>query len=521
MLNMYKLFPHIRILTKYFLNLLTLEEGVFLKKSDKRFRRFDVQRNYQYETHNDKGDKVSDITEFEWRKKVISEIHFFMENSCVEIIYAFHDKDINDDGTSKGLHIHMVVTFKDAKTQTSAIKLLGASSTYNCQPCNSYVDSVRYLSHRAEDAMNRMKYPYNIDVVKGWRVVDNIVTELNTRDVMEVMSRKNDKKARKEKKKVKDTCAVAVMTGDSVTSDVLDIYMRDTQGVGLAPTDYLQDMSLYERASDVWLRLATNFYQCNPCPLTSIYISGGGGTGKTMLANALADRLADNHGVHQVSAPGKSTTFDFVGNYRGERVSIFNELSSAFPVEQFLSIFDPLNAVPVNSRHADKLYFANYSIFTTSVPLETFIYNLWLPYAKANSKIPIKVRDGLIRSGADELMWLSAYQQYLPKLDDKILQIRRRLPIQVNISNGYATIYLLDKNFNTAESFAFIAPQPNKEPYGKLKTLPYNSNNTDNFNSQIKVLADSIIESIDFYYKMNEYQHPNSFKKPDFSKLLK
>ena len=492
-----------------------------MKKSDKRFRRFDVQRNFQYETHDDKGNKTSDVTETEWCEKVISEMRGLFDSGAIEVMYAFHDKDINDDGTSKGLHVHMVVTFKDPKTQTSAVKLLGASSLHNCQSCNSYVDSVRYLTHRAEDAMNCMKYPYNIDVVRGWRVSDGSIVELTMRDVMEAMSRKNDKKARAEQKKVKDSCAVAVMTGESVVSDVLDVYLRDSQGVGLAPTDYLQDMSLYERASDVWLQIATEFYQHNSCPLTTIYISGGGGTGKTTLANALAERFSDSHGVHQVSAPGKSTTFDFAGNYRGERVSIFNELSSAFPVEQFLSIFDPLNAVPVNSRHSDKLYFANYALLTTSVPLETFIYNLWLPYAKANSKVPGKVRDGLVRSGADELMWLAAYQQYLPKTDDKILQIRRRLPLYVHIDSGFATIYLLDKNFNTSDSFAFSAPVHGKEPYSKLKTLPYNINDIKTIGSQTSVLVQSICEGIEFYYKMNEYQNPDSFEKPNFDKLLK
>ena len=212
---------------------------------------------------------------------------------------------------------------------------------------------------------------------------------------------------------------------------------------------------------------------------------------------------------------------DFVGNYRGERVSIFNELSSAFPVEQFLSIFDPLNAVPVNSRHSDKLYFANYALLTTSVPLETFIYNLWLPYAKSNAKVPIKVRDGLVRSGADELMWLSAYQQYLPKTDDKILQIRRRLPIHIHIENGFATIYLLDKNFNSSDSFAFSTAPSGKEPYGKFSTLPYNVNDIKNIGNQTSVLVKSVCDAIDIYYKFNNYQHPDSFEKPNFDKLLK
>lgn len=413
-----------------------------MKKSEKRYRRFDVQRNYQFETHDADGNQISDITETEWIDKVTSEIHSLFDNSDItEVFYIFHDKDINDDGTSKGLHVHLVVTFAEGHTQTAVVKLLLASSVHNCTPCDSYVDSMRYLIHVSENALNEMKYIYSVNDVHGWRIdEDGSVTDTTVQDFKEAMSRKNTKKAHKEQKKVKDSCAVAVMSGESIVSDVRDVYLEDTQNVGLSAVDYLQDKSLYERASDEWLTMITEFYQNHACPLTSIYISGGGGTGKTSLANAIARNFADSHGIHQVASPGRNTTFDFAGNYRGERVSIFNEFSSAFPVEQFLSIFDPLNAMPVNSRNSDKLYFANYSIFTTSVPLETFIYNLWLPYAKANSKVPVKVRNNLIKNGLDESHWLDAYQQYLPQNDDKILQIRRRIPIQIQIDKGFATM---------------------------------------------------------------------------------
>lgn len=115
-----------------------------MKKKDKKYRRFDVNRNYQFETHDDDGNQISDITEAEWREKVISEINDLFSNSCVtEVFYIFHDNDINDDGTSKGLHVHLVVTFADGKTQTSVVKLLMASSVHNCLPCDDYVDSCR------------------------------------------------------------------------------------------------------------------------------------------------------------------------------------------------------------------------------------------------------------------------------------------------------------------------------------------------------------------------------------------
>lgn len=488
-----------------------------MKKSDKCYYKFDVQRNYHYETHDGDGNLISDITESEWRDKVFAEIRALLDSVAVEVIYAFHDKDFNDDGTSKGLHVHEVVTFKHNRTQSAAIKTLNASSVHNCSPCDSYVDSVRYLSHRSESAINDLKYQYNIDVVHGWRISDDgSIVDLTIRDVMEAMSRKTTKKARQEQKKVKDSCATSVMNGSSIVSDIRDVYLDDVRHVGLSPVDYLTDKFIYERASAEWLERITEFYQSHHCPLTSIYIFGGGGTGKTSLANAIAERFADCHGIHKVAAPGKSTTFDFAGNYKGERVSIFNEFSSAFPVEQFLSIFDPLNAMPVNSRHSDKLYFANYSIFTTSVPLETFIYNLWLPYAKENSKIPIKDRNYLIHSGANEFLWLSTYLKYLPPDDDKILQIRRRLPIQIHIENGFATIYYLDRKFNSSNSFAFSPPDKCKEPYTKFKTLPYDVTDLNNIDRRTSIVVKNVVEAIDYYYKVNGYKSPDDFEKPDF-----
>ena len=490
-----------------------------MKKSEKRYRKFDVQRNYQFETHDENGNKISDITESEWLEKVTAEIRELLNSGVTEVFYVFHDKDNNDDGTSKGLHVHEVVTFKDPKTQTSVVKLLLASSVHNCSPCDSYVDSMRYLIHVSENALNEMKYIYSVNDVHGWKIDDDSsVTATTVQDFKEAMSRKTTKKARKEQKKIKDSCAVAIMNGDSIVSDVRDVYLEDTQNVGLSPVDYLTDKHIYKEASTEWLERVTEFYQNHVCPLTSIYISGGGGTGKTSLANAIARNFADSHGIHQVASPGRNTTFDFAGNYKGERVSIFNEFSSAFPVEQFLSIFDPLNAMPVNSRNSDKLYFANYSIFTTSVPLETFIYNFWLPYAKNNSKIPIKVRNNLIRNGVDESHWLNTYQKYLPQGDDKILQIRRRIPIKIHIADGSATIYVLDKRFNSADSFAFSQPVPEKAPYVKYKTLAYDVNDLDSINNQTYAVVQAVTKAIDYYYSMNGYTSPDKFETPCFDK---
>lgn len=480
--------------------------------------KYDVQRNYQFETHDDKGNKTSDITESDWRNKIISEVRGYMndgqrDDGLVEIFYVFHDLDLNSDGTSKGLHVHFVATFLKKRSQTSAIKFFGASSVQNCQPCQSYVDSLRYLIHVSENALNEKKTIYLPDVVSGWKISDDGSLSATTSiDFKEGMSRKNTKRTRQQQKKVKDSCAISVMSGNSIISDIRNVYLEDSHKVGLSVVDYLSDKSMYERASSEWLTMITEFYQTHYCPLTSVYISGGGGTGKTTLANALARKFADSHGVHQVAAAGKKTTFDFAGNYKGERVSIFNEFSSSFPVEQFLSVFDPLNAMPVNSRHSDKLYFANYSIFTTSTTIEHFIYQLWTPYAKQNSFIPIKIRERI----TCERDWYFEYMKYAPPGDDKILQIRRRLPILVTIDSGIATVWLLDIKCNSPESFRFCTPPQNKEPYTKLRSLHYDVKSPD-IDKQQNALVDCICNGIDFYYKMNGLKHPDSFEKPNFN----
>ena len=127
------------------------------KKQSKtdRFYKFDVQISYKYFVEDEEGNRKNDMTEPEWRKMMVDKLRtlVFADNSPIkEIFYIFHDRDINKDGTAKGLHIHFIVWLNKgyAKSQSAAMKYFGATLLSNCQICNNYTNSAHYLvtSHK-------------------------------------------------------------------------------------------------------------------------------------------------------------------------------------------------------------------------------------------------------------------------------------------------------------------------------------------------------------------------------------
>ena len=79
------------------------------------------------------------------------------------------------------------------------------------------------------------------------------------------------------------------------------------------------------------------------------------------------------------------------------------------------------------------------------------------------------------------------------------------------------TILVLDKNFNSRDSFAFCQPVE-KSPYTKYGTFVYDVNDPDSIGNQTYALVKAVSKAIDHYYSMNGYKNPDSFEKPDFDK---
>lgn len=119
--------------------------------------------------------------------------------------------------------------------------------------------------------------------------------------------------------------------------------------------------------------------------LITLYISGASATGKSQLAKYLGRRLDSvGKGVHYCPAPSEGKTFDFTNSYRGEDVSVFNDIdSSAFQKREFFSVFDEHQTAPVASRNNDNFWFAHYGIFTNTDSFPEFIHKL-LKFSKGS-----------------------------------------------------------------------------------------------------------------------------------------
>ena len=215
-----------------------------IKSKPKRFRKFAGQRNYQYETHDANGNKVSNETEEEWRERVIREWSDLDGLGLSDNAFIFHDKDVNEDGTSKGLHAHCVATFKDGKSQSSAFKALGCSSMQNCKPViKSKVGAYRYLCHLTDEAMNQKKYIYD------WHDVICLSADLERPlDYRDCISRYRGEKEEADREEGLNSMLVDVVCGRATLDNIRDIYANDNLGVGWSLSDWYKRKSTFEEA---------------------------------------------------------------------------------------------------------------------------------------------------------------------------------------------------------------------------------------------------------------------------------
>lgn len=440
-----------------------------VRKDKDRARTFFLQRSYYYDTHDENHNVTRNISADEWKEEIKDT---WMNAGCRWGAMIFHDRDVQKDGTLKELHAHSVVNYKDAKSFSSVKAKYGISRDDNVQKVKSIADSARYLVHISESAINEGKTVYSQSEVIIFGDEPIPFKDLIKRGKGKSVIREEideSKKLTNEDKLLIDyewsKLAAKVQNGEMSKKSVKS-YLLDAFGEIKGQMAWIMKRSGFEEDFKEYMEKMHEYYSCNPRELDLFYVSGVGGIGKTQLSATMADMLADDLGVHKVAVPGRNTTFDFAGGYRGEKVTVANDLNNgAFHCRQWCNIFDPYEYSPINSRNFDKPWFARYCFVTNSDVVETFIKSM------------------IFYSGAEyQQMTLSNKKKLLNNEEstkNMIVQVRRR--IKYNLKIDVDPI-----------GYKFVEVQKLKDDFSGFDTLeviPFQNMTTEKVEIAEKILA--------------------------------
>jgi energy-coupling factor transporter ATP-binding protein EcfA2 len=352
------------------------------KTQQRRSRGWFIQRSFTFDTHDSDGQVTNDLTEDAWRKLVIKQWGDSV-GKYDWLLMIFHDSDVleNTDGTTspKPLHVHGLIRFRNARTQASVIKQMHLTRAQNCQPVKSYTDSARYLLHVSESALNAKKHIYSISEV----------LEFN-QSIQDVMSRsaKSGKKRLNDKELIDyiDDLSVSIAKG-RLTYHQAQVKLERDFGESKGHALWIRYNDRFDRDLKFALSEKARNAKINNRDLKTFYISGPGGAGKSQLAKGMALLLSNDDGnYHTAAASDKNKTFDMASSYKGENVSVLNDLSgSSFSLRAFFDNFDPHQYQPVSSRNYDKDWLPDYAFITCSDSFEAWSQDL-LQFSQGGSK---------------------------------------------------------------------------------------------------------------------------------------
>lgn len=412
-------------------------------------RKWEAVRHYKYEQNAAIMRNEIPPTEEEWKEQVIEQTELEYLHAEL-VIVMFHDKDweLDDNGAiqPKGLHAHIIVWFDETTARSNATRKLRVSSDKNLFPITGKNKSndtyrFRYSCHLNPEDIEAGKHVYNPDDVL-LRCAEGI--DVTYRDLIANKCNYNKLKGKESVADAHLSVLLKVCAGEWTAADAREYYATDPDKLGFDYSTWQSQKRKVLDAVDDYLDNERKFYidEQNPRCLVHTYIEGEGGSGKDTVSDFLAGHYADHRGIHKVGANGKKKTFDPAGQYEGQNVSVFTEVSGkSFSINEFCSIFDPIRANSVNSRNNDKYWFARYAFMSNSIPLERFIWDLYEEEAREHLH-----KDGKdLNNNKDWKEHLESDQNFA----DKIRQIRRRFAVWVRIEKGSAYFYRRNNAVNT------------------------------------------------------------------------
>ncbi|MBR2134100.1 MAG: hypothetical protein IJ851_05250 [Eubacterium sp.] len=291
-------------------------------------------------------------------------IEYFEINKFVELVenklkpkkYALiiHDKDFNDKGEQVKPHLHLMLSFENARSLNSIAKLLNDKTQQITVWRGNSNNGYAYLTHRTDEAKNKYQYE-----------PEKVISNFDYSEFLKSISKEVENK---------DNCKINALldmlyTGQITKQDVEkqltgSKYARYHKQIEIVYNKRLQNL-----ASEFRKKLKDENKAVNV-----IWIFGCSGTGKTTLAKNYAEK---NNKEYFVSGSSK----DIFQNYSGEHTLILDELrANVIPYQDLLKITDPYSiGANLPARYFDKGLACDTIIITSP-------YNPYDFYLKSVSK---------------------------------------------------------------------------------------------------------------------------------------
>lgn len=476
-----------------------------------RYTNWSIQLSYIYFISDANGNVVKNMSENQWKDYIRELIQQLVTNGTVDTVsWIFHDKDVDKDGNPKGLHVHMIVNVKGGKEQTAMMTMFGSTRSQDVKNVKKKSSAYQYLIHVTQTALKEKKHIYNFSEIEC------LSKDANFNLMKQFYPTKKDNA---DEENLRDICHGKVMTGELTVKEVRSVYLH-TDGIGTSA--WVKERRSYEADEKEWMQGCNDWYSTNNACKTTIFITGGGGAQKTDLAQMImAPHFADKRGVHVPAAPMGRVTYDPIGTYHGERVTVLNEIKgSSWILEGFCECLDPTHSGSTGSRYFDKPFFPSYVLMTTSTDVEQFIEDMFLKwvnvgrhdnnqYYVSREMIPFgngKKPQICLRTNGVIPEYVS-YDTDTTSIWNKVWQVRRRIPIIVRLHDKIASIDVLDYSKET-----YLFGDDAAGCYVHFTDIPYSL--TDD--KVIKDFLDAIDAAIKYYYiAVNKFTiNPNTVKKP-------
>jgi len=427
-------------------------------------RGFAMQRNYDFDTSDfdeELGEKVKKPnapSESEWREMIYKLCKGVAEGKNVEFCYAiFHDKDKLHNGDIKPLHVHIVIKYTNARRVGSVLKKFGISRTQNISKVKSYNGALKYLLHVTNEAIAEGKYIYGQDQLMMF--VEGKETKNDEHFKSMIASKKDDDKEVEFEIKESVLDLLTLVRKKGIVANINELYedYPDHNNI-VSDIYYSYKRKLEDAEKDYFSDLARDRIT-NGRKLRCTYIYGDGGTGKSILAGALANKVADERGVHSVPTKSNDKTYDFVSTYSYQKVSLLNEIEgSSFNPREIMSVFDNYNYTPISSRNVDKDWHAEEVFMTSSKPFTRF-RNESFRYSKGGTKYVDEDMHGNLRIRKEKSFRDEAFQ-FTRRFTHNIQVVKHKEYFIINLfifdEKKYG--YRLQKQFKASRKY-FVTPK--------------------------------------------------------------